>query len=55
MEKVNVGFVLYRPDKAPGRFFGNLRNVREIAYPELAAIDSERGCELFFFSYSVFL
>jgi hypothetical protein len=50
LEKLEVGFALYRLDKAPGRFFGNLRNALEIAYPELVVIDSERRFGLFYFS-----
>jgi len=37
MEKEEVGFVLYSPDKVPGRFFGILRNVQEKGCPVVVA------------------
>ncbi len=52
LEKVDVGFVLYRLDKAPGRFFDNQRNVREIACQGIAALLFERSVGLYFFSCS---
>jgi hypothetical protein len=35
LEKVEVGFVLYRPGKAHGRFSGNQRNVKGRQDPEI--------------------
>jgi len=49
LEEVEVGSVLYRTDKAPGRFFDNQRNAREIADPEIVAIDDERSFEFFLY------
>src|SRR5437667_12472998 len=37
MEKEEVGFVLYRPDKVPGRFSGNQHSVPEIGCPGIVA------------------
>jgi hypothetical protein len=37
MEKEEVGFVLYRLDKAHDHFFGNLRNVQEKEHPGIDA------------------
>ena len=47
--------MLYRPGKAPDRFFDNPRNVQERAHPELVAINSERSFELFFYPCSALL
>jgi hypothetical protein len=50
LEKVEVEFALYRPGKAPGRFFGNPRNVRETAHPGIDAKEFVGIFDLFFYS-----
>ena len=51
LEKEEVGFVQYKPGKAPDRFFGNPRNVQERAHPELDEERLERVARLPLNSY----